>query len=287
MSLNWRRPQRHAGPVPAAPCARPGRLASVAKSVDARYETRPASLLTAVIREQAATWPEPTLAAPAGGRYPRGNCRCDGRRPLPGCSGSRPARSATKSKQSRQNVRRDCGAPVDEDVYVSAHAATRDSKRARRAPSAGMMAVPFRLMADLRNVWICAQDLQLIRADRVVSLLIPVGPAYGAASPGDPNLHRAIYAEIDGGTEGDTISRVKLADCGKSPGGELLAGLARALGSARDAELTSVDGCLFVFAEQDAAGRLHWITVSQLPAAWPQSTSSEGAPAALTRSPVA
>jgi hypothetical protein len=150
-----------------------------------------------------------------------------------------------------------------------------------------MMAVPFRIVADLRNVWICAQDLQLIRADRVVSVLVPVGSGYGAASPGDLNLHRAIYAEIDGGTEGDTISRVKLADCGKSPGGELLADLARALGSARDAEPASDGGCVFVFAEQDAAGRSQWITASQLPAAWPQSTSSDGTPAALTRAPVA
>src|SRR5712691_10076282 len=64
------------------------------------------------------------------------------------------------------------------------------------------MAVPYRLVADLRNVWICAQDLQLIRADRVVSVLVPVGSCYGAASPGDLNLHGAIYAEIDGGTAG-------------------------------------------------------------------------------------
>jgi hypothetical protein len=142
-------------------------------------------------------------------------------------------------------------------------------------------------MADLRNVWICTQDLQLIRADRIVSLLVPVGSGYGAASPGDLNLHRAIYAEVEGGTEGDTISRIKLADCGKSPGGELLAGLAHTLGSARDAERASRGGCVFVFAEQDAAERLQWIIASQLPAAWPQSTSSKGAPAAPTRSPVA
>ena len=161
-----------------------------------------------------------------------------------------------------------------------------EQPRTRSAVGRGT-AVPYRLVDALQNVWICAQDLQLIRADRVVSLLIPVGSGYGAASPGDLNLDRAIYAEIDGGTEGDTISRVKLADCGKSAGGELLVGLARALGSTCDAGLTSGGGCLFVFAEQGAAGRLQWIATSQLPAAWPQSTSSEGAPAALTRSPVA
>jgi len=154
----------------------------------------------------------------------------------------------------------------------------------RRPPG---RAVLYRLVDALQNVWICAQDLQLIRADRVVSLLVPVGSGYGAASPGELNSHRAIYAEIDGGTQGDTISRVKLAECGKSPGGELLAGLARALGSARGAALACDGGCLFVFAEQDTAGRLQWITAGQLPAAWPQSISPDGAPAALTRSPVA
>jgi hypothetical protein len=140
-------------------------------------------------------------------------------------------------------------------------------------------------VAGLQNVWICAQDLQLIRADRIVSLLIPVGSRYGAASPGDSNVDSAICAEIDGGTEGDTISRVKLADCGKSPTGELLVGLARALGSAAEADSASYDGCVFVFAEQDAAGRSQWVTATQLPGAWLQSASPDGAPAALPRSP--
>ena len=142
-------------------------------------------------------------------------------------------------------------------------------------------------VAGLQNVWICAQDLQLIRADRIVSLLVPVGSGYGAASPGDSNTRRAVCAEIDGGTEGDAISRVKLADCGKSLAGELLAGLARALGSAGDADSASHDGCVFIFAEQDVTGRSRWTTASQLPAAWPQSTSPDSAPAALTRSPLA
>src|ERR1035437_1420574 len=146
--------------------------------------------------------------------------------------------------------------------------------RAYSAVSHGM-AVLYRVVAGLRNVWICAQDLQLIRSDRLVSLLIPVGSGDGAASPGDLSLHTAIYAEIDGGTQGDTISRVKLAYCGKSLAVELLAGLAHALGAARDAEPVPHDGCVFVFAEKDAAGRSRWITASPLPAAWPPTTSSE------------
>jgi len=113
-------------------------------------------------------------------------------------------------------------------------------------------------VAGLQNTWICALDLRLIRADRIVSLLVPVASGYGPASPGDlsSNAVKAIYAEIDGGTEGDVLTRVKLA-------------------------------CAFVFAEQDPAGHVRWVTAGQLPAAWPQSTSPEGSAAALTRSPFA
>ena len=75
---------------------------------------------------------------------------------------------------------------------------------------------------------------------------------------------------------------MKLADCGKTPAGELLAGLAAALGSAAAADPDG--GCVFVFAEQDQAGITRWATARQLPAAWPQSTASAGNPVALTRS---
>jgi hypothetical protein len=138
-------------------------------------------------------------------------------------------------------------------------------------------------VAGLQNVWICAVDLQLVRADRVVSLLVPIGAGYGASSPGDPG--RAVYAELDGTTEGDAVSRVRLADCGTTPAGELLAGLAAALSAA--GQLPSPDGCVFVFAERDAPGRVSWITAPQLPAAWPRSTAADDGPAALTRSPLA
>jgi hypothetical protein len=87
-------------------------------------------------------------------------------------------------------------------------------------------------VACLRNVWVCARDLQLIRADRIISLLVPVATGYGAASPDDHALHRAVSAEIEGGTGGETLTWVELADCGKSPAAELLASLAAALGTA-------------------------------------------------------
>jgi hypothetical protein len=131
---------------------------------------------------------------------------------------------------------------------------------------------------------VCAQDLQLIRADRIISLLVPIAAGYGAASPGDQALQKAVCAEIEGGTGGDALTLVKLADCRRSPAGELLADLAAVLGAAAPADGA---GCVFVFAEHDPAGFARWAAASQLPAAWPQSTSPGGAPAALTRSPLA
>ncbi len=149
-------------------------------------------------------------------------------------------------------------------------------------PRAGVMCW---LMAGLRNVWVCARDLQLIRADGIVSLLLPAPAGYGAASPGDRHAGKTVCADIAGGTEGDTLTRVKLADCGKSPVAEVLAGLASALSTAADGA-TSDAGAVFVFAEQDADGFSRWVAASQLPAAWPQSSTSDGPPATLTRSPL-
>ena len=105
--------------------------------------------------------------------------------------------------------------------------------------------------------------------------------------PGDQALQKAVCAEIEGGTGGDALTRVKLADCGRSPAGELLAGLAAVLGAAATAGPADGAGCVFVFAEHDPAGFARWAAASQLPAAWPQSTSPGGAPAALTTSPLA
>ena len=124
----------------------------------------------------------------------------------------------------------------------------------------------------------------MIRADRIISLLVPVAAGYGAASPSDHALHRAVSAEIEGGTTGETLTRVTLAKCGKSPAAELLAGLAAALGAAA---ADPSEGCVYIFAEQDQGGCTRWVTASQLPAAWPQGTPLGSAPVALTRSPLA
>jgi hypothetical protein len=141
-------------------------------------------------------------------------------------------------------------------------------------------------VAGLQNVWVCAQGLQLVRADRIVSLLLPALTGHGAASPSDQHSGKTICAEIAGGTEGDTLTRVKLADCGKSPAAELLADLASTLCfAARGA--AEERGPVFVFVERDADGFSRWVEASRLPAAWPQSNESDGPPTTLTRSPLA
>ncbi len=126
-------------------------------------------------------------------------------------------------------------------------------------------------MTALQDVWVCGQDLQLVRADRIVSLLVPLATGYGAASPDDPVSGGAVFAEVNSSASGGSaLARVKLAACGSSPAGELLAGLAHALGSA-----SSSDGpTRFVFADQDPTGRAQWIVTDRLPRAWPQSTPS-------------
>ena len=111
-------------------------------------------------------------------------------------------------------------------------------------------------------MWICALDLQLIRADRIISLLIPIAAGYGAASPDDQALHQAVCAEIEGGAGSERLTRVKLADCGTPPAGQLLADLAAALGSAAAA---THERCLFVFAQQDPAGVTRWATQGRFP----------------------
>ncbi len=123
-------------------------------------------------------------------------------------------------------------------------------------------------MTGLRDIWICAEDLQLIRADRIVSLLVPFAPGRGAASPGDRPSGGAVFAEVAGGIRGDSLTSVKLSDCGKSPPGELLGALARALAAAAASEPSAPGACLFVFAERDPAGQMHWISASDLPEAW-------------------
>jgi hypothetical protein len=121
----------------------------------------------------------------------------------------------------------------------------------------------------LTDVWICGSDLLLIRADRIVSLVIPVSAVAAAASPDDTDFHRFVYAEVVGGTYGDATTRVKLTDCGKTPAAELLTGLAATLSSAA----TTADQCAFIFAEDDGDGGRRWVTAAQTPPGWarPQS----------------
>lgn len=119
-------------------------------------------------------------------------------------------------------------------------------------------------VTGLTNVWICGADLLLIRADRIVSLMVPVSPVAAAASPDDTDFHRCVYAEVIGGTHGDATTRVKLTDCGTTPAAELLTGLAATLSSAA----TSTDPYAFIAAEDAGDGGRRWAATAQAPPRW-------------------
>jgi hypothetical protein len=118
-------------------------------------------------------------------------------------------------------------------------------------------------MADLRHVWVRATDLQLVRADRIVSL-IAVGPHGRAERPGERYKRGSlrICAEVEGGTEGDSITRVDLADTDAGQAAAVIEDLAAILATAAGAG----DGCLFVFPERDVRGAIRWLASPKLPA---------------------
>jgi len=107
-------------------------------------------------------------------------------------------------------------------------------------------------------------DLVLFRADRVVSLVIPVSAVAAAASPNDSDFHRFVYAEVAGGPHGDATSRIKLTDCGTTPAAALLTALTVALSSAA----CCTDRCTFIFAEDDGDGGRKWAATAQAPPGW-------------------
>jgi len=119
-------------------------------------------------------------------------------------------------------------------------------------------------VTGLTNVWICGADLLLIRADRVVSLVVPVSAVAAAASPDDTDFHRSVYAEVVGGTHGDATTRVKLTDCGTTPAAELLTGLAATLSSAA----SSADRYALIAAEDAGDGGRRWVATAQAPPGW-------------------
>ena len=59
----------------------------------------------------------------------------------------------------------------------------------------------------LHNVWLCALDLQLTRADRIISLLVLVATGYGAASPGDGPCTRRCAQRSRSEPGGESLTR--------------------------------------------------------------------------------
>jgi hypothetical protein len=125
------------------------------------------------------------------------------------------------------------------------------------------------IMADLRHVWVCAKDLQLVRADRIITLV--VAGYHGGAESADGigrTGARGIYAEIEGGTDGDFAQKVRLADADAATAGEMLAQLAGVISAAaaHDAAIT------FVYPERGRDAAVQWTSGPELPPRWPAVT---------------
>ena len=88
-------------------------------------------------------------------------------------------------------------------------------------------------MADLQHVWVRTEDLQIIRADQIASLAI-IGHHGRAESAGGPHGRGMLRlsADVTGGQEGDSITRVGLIAVDPAEAAAVLGALAPAITAA-------------------------------------------------------
>jgi hypothetical protein len=126
-------------------------------------------------------------------------------------------------------------------------------------------------MAGLQHVWVRAKDLQLARADRIIALTV-VG-VHGRPESADfsyAGSEVGICAEIEGGTEGDSTTRIQLADAAPTEAAEQIGQLAAAITAAAAVSEAHPTECMFVYREGGAA---RWTSGPELPA-WPKGDRS-------------
>ena len=121
----------------------------------------------------------------------------------------------------------------------------------RRAPAPGPQGTVPR-MADLRHVWVRTEDLQIIRADQIVSLAI-IGHHGRAESAGGPHGRGMLRlsADVTGGQEGDSITRVGLIAVDPAEAAAVLGALASAItAAAAMVDDGPVTACVFVWPDR-------------------------------------
>jgi hypothetical protein len=127
-------------------------------------------------------------------------------------------------------------------------------------------------MADLRHVWVCAKDLQLVRADRIISISWPATTAAPRAPTGSAGqAPGGVYAEIEGGTDGDFAQKVKLAGAGATTAGEMLGQLASVITTAA----AQAPVIAFVYPERERGRGVQWTSGPELPDDWPSAPGAQ------------
>ncbi len=106
-------------------------------------------------------------------------------------------------------------------------------------------------MAEPQNIWVYTSNNELIRSDRIVSLLYD---DQGVTTGG-------VRARVLGGFRQDTMHTVSLLECAEEGGLEAVAGLAVALGEAAARSGPAV----FVYAVDAAGGAPQWQVSSDSP----------------------
>ena len=105
-------------------------------------------------------------------------------------------------------------------------------------------------MAALQRVWLCAEGVGLVRADRVTCLVLNDGTVRGDDAE-QAHEHDVLMAVLDGGA-----AKVVLASCGTSVGWKSLADLAQTIG--RAAEAPARAHAVFVFASETSVRGIDW-----------------------------
>jgi hypothetical protein len=90
-------------------------------------------------------------------------------------------------------------------------------------------------MNGLANVWVCAENLKVFRADRIVSLYVPDAADWEV---GADHAEVAVMAKVTGDRGDDSAQDITLLKCPKSLGPFFIAELALALGTTTDSKET-------------------------------------------------
>jgi hypothetical protein len=90
-------------------------------------------------------------------------------------------------------------------------------------------------MNGLANVWVCAENLEVFRADRIISLYVPDASDWEVGADHD---QVTVMAKVTGGRGDDSGQDVTLLRCPKSLGAFFIAELALTLGTTTDSKET-------------------------------------------------